>query len=209
MITFYARTEGEDKLRNDIPTSVTNGKEVLLSGHWQQCGVFWAFRRNFLQVNGLRFMPGIYHEDAEFTPRMLYAAKTINIIPEVLYTVYRDPDSITQVPRPKRAFDYLTVAESLSRFVINKKEANTQLGKAICDQAALCINNGLYVIVQNSKDYQSKFNMAFDLNKVQLIRALLNSCHNKYKFEGIVFSLFKGNYVSIYKCIQKLNNKSI
>lgn len=209
VIPFYARTAGQVELRNTIPVSAKTGEEVLLNGHWQQCGVFWAFRRDFLQMNGLRFMPGVYHEDAEFTPRMLYAAKTIHVIPEVLYTVYRDPNSITQVPRPKRAFDYLTIAVSLSRFVIDRMETKTQLGRAILDQAALCINNGLYVIAQNSKDYQKKFNMAFNLNKVQLILALSNSCHYKYKIEGTVFSLFKGNYVSIYKCIQKLNNKSI
>lgn len=209
VIPFYARTEGRFELRNEIPISAKTGEDVLLNGHWQQCGVFWAFRRDFLQMNGLRFKPGIYHEDAEFTPRMLYAAKTINVIPEVLYTVYRAPDSITQVPRPKRAFDYLTVAESLSRFVINERETKTKKGRAIFDQAALCINNGLYVISQNPKDLQDEFNSAFNLQRVHLIQALLKSCHKKYKLEGVIFSLFKGEYVTIYKLLQKLNNKSL
>ena len=202
VIPFYARTEGEDKLRNDIPTSMTNGKEVLLSGHWQQCGVFWAFRRYFLQVNGLRFMPGIYHEDAEFTPRMLYAAKTINVIPEVLYTVYRDPNSITQVPRPKRAFDYLTVAESLSRFIEAKGEKDTNIGISIFTHAALCINNGLYVISQNSREEQHRFNRAFSEKKDILLESLLTASQSKYRLEGALFKLFNGGYVGLYKLLK-------
>lgn len=202
VIPFYARTEGEDKLRNDIPTSMTNGKEVLLSGHWQQCGVFWAFRRNFLQMNGLRFMPGVYHEDAEFTPRMLYAAKTINVIPEVLYTVYRDPNSITQVPRPKRAFDYLTVAESLSRFVIDNNEISTPVGRMIDDNAALCVNNALYIIKQNSRAEQESFNFFFFEKKGVLLRSLLNSLHRKYHVEAIMLKLFPKHSIFVYKALK-------
>jgi len=202
VIPIYARTEGIDGIRNEIPTNVTTGKDVILSGKWQQCGVFWVFRRSFLLDNSLRFMPGVYHEDAEFTPRMLYAAKSIKVIPEVLYTVYRDPDSITQVPRAKRAFDYLTVAESLSRFVVDKGEAGTAIGNAIDGYTAQDINNAFFVISQNSKNGQKKLNDVYHSKRKELNRALKSAPQLKYKLESILFSIFPKHYVRIYNVMK-------
>lgn len=61
---------------------------MLIDAKWEHCGVFWIFRKLFLLENNLRFVPGIYHEDAEFTPRMLYFANKVIVLPEVLYTVF-------------------------------------------------------------------------------------------------------------------------
>ena len=202
VIPIYAKTEGIDIVRNAIPVDVKTGKDILVCGRWQQCGVFYIYRKSFLLDNNLRFMPGVYHEDAEFTPRMLYAAKSIKVIPEVLYTVYRDPDSITHVPRAKRAFDYLTVAESLSRFVVDKGEAGTSIGKAIDGYTAQDINNAFFVISQNSKNEQKKLNDAYYLKKKELNRALRSAPQLKYKLESILFSIFSKHYVLIYKLMK-------
>lgn len=202
VIPIYARTDGFEGVRNQIPCTVNSGKEVLLSKQWQQCGVFWIIRRSFLIDNSLSFIPDIYHEDAEFTPRMLYAAKTVRVIPEVLYIVYRDPSSITQVPRPKRAFDYLTVSEKLSHFVVSNKEEGTQIGNAIDIYTALDINNAFFVICQNSEEQQEKFNACFYEKRKALLRVLQSAPHLKYHIEGILFRLFPKRYVSIYKLLK-------
>lgn len=203
VIPIYAKTDGIDKVRNAIPADVNTGKEVILCGHWQQCGVFWVFRKDFLKENNLRFMPGVYHEDAEFTPRMLYAAKTVKVVPEVLYTVYRDPDGITQVPRPKRAFDYLTISESLSRFVVNNHEEGTAIGKAIDNYTAQDINNAFYVICKNNNEEQGKFDIVFYDKRKELIRPLRNAFRRKYRIEALLFSLMPKHYVRIYRMIKK------
>ena len=83
IIPIYGRTEGEDSVRNRVTVNAKSGKDILVTGHWSPCGVFNVFRKAFLKENGLRFLPGIYHEDSEFTPRMLYVAKTVIVIPEV------------------------------------------------------------------------------------------------------------------------------
>ena len=204
VIPIYAKTDGVDKVRNAIPTSVTTGKDVILCGCWQQCGVFWVFRKDFLRKNNLRFMPGVFHEDAEFTPRMLYAANTVKVIPEVLYTVYRDPNSITQVPRPKRAFDYLTVSESLSRFVMDNHEERTAIGKAIDSYTAQDINNSFYIICKNSKEEQRQLDSFFYEKQEVLIRVLKNAMQKKYKIEAFLFLLFPKHYVQVYKTMKLL-----
>lgn len=202
VIPIYAKTEGVDIVRNAIPVDVKTGKDILVCGRWQQCGVFYIFRKSFLLDNNLRFMPGVYHEDAEFTPRMLYAAKSVKVIPEVLYTVYRDPDSITQVPRAKRAFDYLTVAESLSRFIVDKGEDGTSIGKAIDAYTAQDINNAFFVISQNSKNEQKKLNDVYYSKREVLNRVLRSAPQLKYKLESFLFSLFPKHYVRIYKLMK-------
>ena len=201
VIPIYAKTEGVDIVRNAIPVDVKTGKDILVCGRWQQCGVFYIYRKSFLLDNNLRFMPGVYHEDAEFTPRMLYAAKSIKVIPEVLYTVYRDPDSITQIPRAKRAFDYLTVAESLSRFVVDKGKAGTSIGNAIDGYTAQDINNAFFVISQNNKNEQKKLNDVYYSKRDVLNRALKAAPQFKYKLESCLFSIFQ-HYVLIYKVMK-------
>ena len=45
--------------------------------------------RDFLLANNLFFVPGIYHEDMEFAPRMLITAKRVSVIPKVIYCYLR------------------------------------------------------------------------------------------------------------------------
>ena len=68
VIPIYAKTEGVDIVRNAIPVDVKTGKDILVCGRWQQCGVFYIYRKSFLLDNNLRFMPGVYHEVAGITP---------------------------------------------------------------------------------------------------------------------------------------------
>ena len=56
---------------------------------WQRC-----YRREFLMDNNLWFREGILHEDNEFTPRACLKAKSIKIIPDVLYNYRVRPNSI-------------------------------------------------------------------------------------------------------------------
>lgn len=56
---------------------------------WQRC-----YRREFLEENNLFFHEGILHEDNEFTPRACLKAKTVKVIPNVLYNYRVRPGSI-------------------------------------------------------------------------------------------------------------------
>lgn len=202
VIPIYAQTDGIDFMRNAVIPDAKTGKDVLIGGHWEQCGVFWVLKREFLKDNNLRFMPGVYHEDSEFTPRMLYAAKSVKVIPEILYTVYRVPDSITQVPRAKRAFDLLVVSESLSEFVISNKENRTPIGRSIDRFTAQYINEAFDVISQNSREDQFRLNCEFYKRRRVLLRVLRDAPKQKYKMEAFLFKLFPKHYVWVYKILK-------
>lgn len=201
IIPIYARTEGKEGVRNCVPTSARTGKDILLSGKWQPCGVFNVFKREFLKENNLRFFSGIYHEDSEFTPRMLYAAKTVKVVPEVLYTVIHEPHSITQVPRAKRAFDYLVVANNLYQFIVEKGELETEIGQVFCNRICAAINNGLGIIVKNSKDDQIKYSKSIRKN-MNLIKAMKKSSIRRYNIEAFFLDLFPGQSVMVYKVLR-------
>lgn len=188
---------------NAFCTDSTTGRDALLRG-WGDCGVFYVIRRSFLAEQGLRFYPGIYHEDDEFTPRLLYKTESLVVVPEVLYYIFReDTSSITQMPRAKRAFDCLTVGERLNDFVIKNGECGTDVGRIIDSHASTIINNAFSIIVQNSKEKQKRFNKAFR-KKLQLLRPLRYAHHKKYHIEAILFRLFPYHTVQIYKMMKKL-----
>lgn len=91
----------------------------------------YVISRDFLLSNKLFFVPGIYHEDKEFAPRMLINAKKVAIIPKVIYCyLRRNSGSITTDDslQKKRCLSkieiykrYITVGERLIRN--NDKEA--------------------------------------------------------------------------------------
>lgn len=205
IIPIYARTSGEERVRNCIDPNSKSGKEILIQSRWEPCGVFTVAKRSFLNNSKLCFFPGIYHEDDEYTPRMLYAAQSAIVIPEVLYTVIHEPNSITGVPRAKRAFDNLTVAEHLARFVENTGEVETKIGKAIYDHAALCINNGLNIISQNTNEEQKRFDEELSKKLRFILVSLLSASQRKYRIEGQLFRVIRKRFVDIYMSLQKFN----
>lgn len=59
--------------------------------HGSACG--YLFKRSIL--GDLRFTPGIYHEDEEFTPMLLLRAEDVIVTDAKAYCYYDRPDSIT------------------------------------------------------------------------------------------------------------------
>lgn len=201
VITIYSNTEGEDNIiRNAVPTSVKTGKNMLVDPNVGDCGVFNVLRKSFLIDNDLKFFPGIYHEDSEFTPRMLYLANKVVVIPEILYTVIHEPNSITQVPRVKRAFDCLIVADHLVKFAENE-EMDSTTEAVFINKASVCINNAFNIIVKNNAEEQDRFNDTFNCMP-HLIKVLMKSTKIKYRVEGLLFKISCGNYVGAFKLLK-------
>lgn len=83
---------------------------------WCVCVWGGGYRRKFLLDNNLWCQEGISHEDELFTPKALFYAKKISIIPEPLYIYRRHNGSITAHITPKNCRDHLFVANDLYRF---------------------------------------------------------------------------------------------
>lgn len=77
---------------------------------WQRC-----YRREFLIENDLHFREGILHEDNEFTPRACFRAKSVKVIPDVLYNYRVRPGSIMTTRNLKNKESLITIGNELSK----------------------------------------------------------------------------------------------
>lgn len=203
IVSIYSNTQGVPNIvRNNVSPSVKTGIDMLLDKNWGVCGVFNVLKRSFLKEFNLSFYPNIFHEDNDFTPRMLYFARSVVVIPEVLYTVIHVPGSITQVPRAKRAFDSLIVADNLFKFV-NDTDMTQTISRVFYDRIAVSINNAFAVITQNSKKEQTLFNNLFR-DKRYLLNALKRSGNMKYRAEALLLHLFSCRSVGAYKVMKAM-----
>lgn len=204
IIPIYAETKGVLGVRNKIPTNAKTGRDILLSKSWNHCGPFYIYKRSFLNDNNLHYIPGIYHEDSELTPRLLFFAKTVVVIPKVLYSVIRDPNSITQIPRKKRAYDYIIVAENLYNFSRQFISNDDLLLRCVYDSViSVVINNALSIICVYDYNDQINFNNLL-FNKKFLFQSLKGASSFKYKIESLLFKLFPRHCVNIYKIMKSI-----
>lgn len=190
--------EGADSASPAEPYTTT-GMDVLQTKHFARGMVFYILRREFIKMHNLSIYPGIYHEDAEFTPRMLYFAQSVRVIPDPLYFMYSNPASITRSVNPKRSFDLLTVSDNLYKF----KEiiVDQSIQKVFDYLISVNINTALANISTGERSEQIMFNKALH-DRVYLLPALWNS-HLKYRIEYVLFKLFPNKYVETYKFIKR------
>lgn len=90
-------------------------REVAFVCVWQRC-----YRREFLIDNSLYFREGILHEDNEFTPRACLYAKSINVIPDVLYNYRVRPGSIMTTRGLRSKESLITIGNELSELFSNE-----------------------------------------------------------------------------------------
>lgn len=191
---------------NDVTSYRTNhatsGKGLLKLGAFVPAP-FYIMRREFLKYNNLHFVKGIYHEDLEFTPRMLYLADNIVCTELCAYNYLQRENSITTTPNAKRAFDYITIANSLETF---RKQFVSKKDHAIFyNRISLCINNALDIICQNNAEQQALWNRAISDNR-NIIGSLLKSSVWKYKIQGVLFKMLPFVYkTTLYRFMQWFN----
>ena len=86
------------------------------------CVVLRAYKRSYLEENGLRFREGIFHEDNLFTPLACYYARKVTTINECLYNYRVRGESITTTFNPKRLKDLMGTANELAAFFVPKTD---------------------------------------------------------------------------------------
>lgn len=96
---------------------IHSGKEITEQGGLATPAQFSVLRSKFVKDNSIKFYPGIYHEDAEFKPRVVYLANSIRYYDkEVYYYLQRDSGSITSNYKLKNGLDAIKVCNSLYDF---------------------------------------------------------------------------------------------
>ena len=132
-----------DDIPNDehysIIKGIGNSKKWMVENTYFTAVQFMIYRREFLLQNNLQFYPGIYHEDSEFKPKVVYLADTCASYDKVVYNYFKgNANSITAVLKLKNGIDLFTVMNSLYTFVDNHKVNGiyrrsfyTQIGNAM------------------------------------------------------------------------------
>lgn len=102
------------------------------------------FRKSFLIDNGLKFKFGIFHEDEEFTPRMLLAAERV-VLSDVHFYYYDNmrTGSIMTTKNMKKAYDRMEIYDSLAKIYKNvrPKKLRRRLLDNICWKYLDCVAN--------------------------------------------------------------------
>lgn len=83
---------------------------------------FMVYQRDLLLQNQLFFYPGIYHEDSEFKPKVVYLSEWCASYDKIAYNYFKgNANSITAVLKLKNGVDLFTVMNSLYAFVEERK----------------------------------------------------------------------------------------
>ena len=139
--------------------TVENGVTYLRK-ELEPCAPFSICRREFLDKYSLRFFPGIYHEDNEFTPRVYYLAERVSAINEIIYYyVIQVNGSITQSVNIKKPLDVTIIMRNLDDFYHKYVSKNHR--KHFHNSIARCMNAALYQTYFYSKEDCKLVNDAF------------------------------------------------
>ena len=77
----------------------------------------YILRRQFLIDNDLWYMEGVYHEDGDFSHRMLYKAQSFLMLKQPVYIyLLRDSGSIMSSRKPKMNYDLVKIYKRLDKF---------------------------------------------------------------------------------------------
>lgn len=97
---------------------IQKSKDWFVQNNYHAAVPFMIYRRSLLQEYSLQFYPGIYHEDSEFKPKVVYLADTCASYDKVAYNYFKgNASSITAVLKLKNGLDLFTVMNCLAAFV--------------------------------------------------------------------------------------------
>ena len=164
---FY---EGENLYRDESCVSFLQNTGVMLANDFlkivpkdgKSCYLTaWRFivKREVILKNNLYFFKGIYHEDEEWVPRLLFACDKINVA-DCFFYCYRQAreGSIMGTVKPKRVWDTFTILEHNKRILEQKSLDSAQKEFLLCRMTALFCNNVINSYVLNRNDSVKAFN---------------------------------------------------
>jgi glycosyltransferase involved in cell wall biosynthesis len=104
------------------------GKDYLFNNGDQAPMQRFIMRRNFLVYHQLKFIPGIFHEDSEYGPRLLYLADSVFLKKNPVYNyLLRSTGSIMATLSVKNLEHIILIFDSLMAFCEQKVEKKDKL----------------------------------------------------------------------------------
>ena len=182
----YDNTQLNKVSNRGLLEKTVTGKEAMRMTMVPSPAQFTICRRDFLNKNGLRFFPGIYHEDSEFKPRALFYAEKYASLNGIVYYYYqRDRGSIMSSFNKKRGLDLLLVAEHLSTF-IDEKCIEGVLKNHYCLWISMVLNQMLKGLRELDNEDVNEVKEAL-LGKKSLFGRMMQSTRIVHRIEGFLF----------------------
>lgn len=189
MFDFTDGTENDDNATFNTE-DLRSGTEYLSQHNLQATAWGYLFKRNM--IGNLRFTPGIFHEDEEFTPQLLLRAESVLATDAKAYFYRHRPHSITTEEDKrkvvKRISDKLLIIKKLHR-IADTMPSDERL--ALNRRVAQLTMDYIYNIITQTRDRQ------FLDRKLEQLRQ-----------EGL-FPLPDRDYTTKYKWFRLLSNSSI
>lgn len=203
MTQYYHNTNTQQTL------ACTKSSQKLCTGadlfkeHPPICSVCYICKRSFLNSHKFSFVEGIFHEDAEFTPRVLYTASIVQTIQNPLYHHYKREGSITQTPSPKRIYDLMIVLKNNIKFYSEKVKVQDR--KWYAHVCSTCIYSILEISRSMNNTIKSDINTFFNNNPI-LIKILKQNNLQSYIF-ALLIQILPLKPTAIYLFLWKLKGR--
>ncbi len=197
-VSVVARNNGTGRRRNVLHVS-EDPKAVFRSLKWLDCATMYIWRRIFLQENNLRFMVGIFFEDSELVPKALCNAHSCYISNRHSYNVLVREGSITRSRNIKKPYDRITVAEKLFKYAYYSFIEPID-ERVIYQRVCVMVNRALLEMTCFGRQERDEFN-TFLSGKEKVLDVFRHSDIARYRFEFMLFRLFKGNYVAAFRLL--------
>ena len=203
MTQYFHNTDFKQTLaRQTSSHKVCSGAE-LFKEYPPICSVCYICNLSFLNSHNFRFYEGIFHEDAEFTPKVLYTASLVQTIQTPLYHHYKREGSITQTPSPKRVYDLMIVLKNNIEFYSeNIKDHDKKWFAKICSTSIYSI---LELSRSMNKTVKSDINNFFHTTPI-LIQLLKQNNLQSYIF-ALLIHLLPLKPTSIFLILWKLKGR--
>jgi len=191
---YYRLTYGNKFLihpqfrKQEIYDKILRGKDIinLKSIYLSPC--FCLYRKEYLNLNNIRFKEGLVYEDNEFMIRAYYYASRVYYIKDPLYYTDVSEHSTTRTQSPIPIFDLLAIVKYMLEFTESIK--NNELTKKNCSYyTAMTFNTAIYRLRTQNSIIQRQFIERVTPFKKRMVISMINSQSIKYIFEGFILSL--------------------
>lgn len=161
---------------------------------------FYIVQRKFWDDNNFKFRLGMYHEDGELTPRMLYKAHKIYVITKPLYHILVREGSITHSVNPKRCYDYMIVLDTLTDFY--QKEVKHEHKNAFCHLMSDHVLGLLNLALQIDENTRKDVYEYLDKNK-NFLYIFYQSGKIKLIMFALIVKILRINPIKLYKIMKR------
>ena len=151
----------------------------------------YVINKDYFKKSKYAFETGKYHEDFGLIPRMIFKAKKVKLINDILYTYYQSEDSITRTTNEKMEFK-----KAMDILYFFNEYIQDNVGDSLMSYAA----NAVFLKYKKlDGDYKKVYRK--EITKHQVYKYLLND-NNKRKLKKIYYTcLFKRGWLSWPKLV--------